>query len=125
LELGRLHEFRTRQTQKNDVKSFNSGTFLFQPCPEIKEHFANAKEFAKSYKSDGHFYDQSFFNYYFNTRGLSKTENITRQVKMFPDLSTYYPRKTILHVAGLRRYKEKARLMKEYLDFIISQKTSR
>jgi len=116
--------------KKNDFKklnelgihSFNSGTMIFKPSKEMKKHFENVKKMALEYKGAHHFYDQSFLNYYFNIRNLSSTDYITDHVVLFPDTAKFYPYKTILHVAGIGRYKEKAKIMKKYLDQIIQVK---
>lgn len=118
---GAMKNANVEKMKKDGVKSFNSGTFMFKPTKTMLKHFVKAREFAISYK-ESHFYDQSFFNYYFNMNRLSCTDYISDQVVVFPDSSKYYPRKVILHFAGIGRYKEKAMIMKKYFDFIIEKK---
>jgi lipopolysaccharide biosynthesis glycosyltransferase len=101
--------------------SFNSGTMLFKPSEKMKEHFENVKNLALKYNGS-HFYDQSFLNYYFNINKLSNTEYISKYIILFPDVNKYYPEKTIVHFAGIGRYKEKAKIMKNYLNLIITVK---
>lgn len=111
--------------EKAHVKAFNSGTFLFAPSHEMSNHFKAVKELALSYKGN-HFYDQSFMNYYFNTKGLSVTlPLLARYIKLFPDQNTLYPTKVILHFAGLGRYESKHRIMKAYLTKLKSIHTSK
>lgn len=107
--------------KKKGVKSFNSGTFMFVPDQDMKDHFMAAKRFALSYDRR-HFYDQSFFNYYFNMKRLSATQGITRYVQLFPDTTQIYPDKIILHVAGIARYKKKTKMMRDYIALIKSHK---
>ena len=104
--------------RKNGINSFNSGTMLFKPSEQMKRHFQNVKKLALDYKGK-HFYDQTFLNYYFNTNKISSTKYISDYVLLFPDVSKYYPYKTILHIAGIGRYKEKAKIMRKYLNDII------
>lgn len=103
-----------RTLKKANVKSFNSGTYMFIPSKQFIQHFENVQKLAKNYKGTKHFYDQSFFNYYFNTHRLSSTEHISNVVKIFPETNKYYPRKYIIHFAGIGRYKEKTQLMRDY-----------
>lgn len=107
--------------QGKGVRSFNTGTFMFVPTKSMIEHFKKIKQFALSYGGK-HFFDQSFFNYYFNMREMASTDFLTTRVVMFPDEAMFYPKKHILHFAGLGRYEEKARIMKRYLKKIIAVK---
>jgi lipopolysaccharide biosynthesis glycosyltransferase len=109
--------------QSEGVHSFNTGTFMFVPTQSFLKHFRNIKELGETYQGKQHFYDQSFFNYYFNVNNLSSTEYLTDIVQMFPDPEKYYPDKSILHFAGIGRYKEKAKIMKSYLDKLEKIKT--
>lgn len=104
--------------KKRNIKSFNSGTFIFIPSLKMKEDFINVKRLGLSYRSK-HFYDQSFLNYYFNINGSSSTKYISDHVIIFPDVNKYYPSKTLLHFAGIGRYKEKTKIMKKYLNMLI------
>lgn len=104
--------------KKNGIKSFNSGTFIFIPSLIMKKHFINVKNMALSYKGE-HYYDQSFLNYYFNINNSSSTKYITNNIVLFPNPTKYYPSKTLLHFAGLGKYKEKVAIMKKYLDMLI------
>lgn len=107
-QLKRLHE--------KHVTGFNSGTFMFIPTIAMKHHFTALKELALQYDGN-HFYDQSFMNYYFNTKGIAVTPPIlSRHIKLFPDPNKRYPRKVILHFAGIGRYKEKAKMMEDYYE---------
>lgn len=108
------------------VNSFNTGTFLFVPSPTMKEHLMNVRRLAELYdrQNKNHFYDQSFFNYYFNMNGISSTKYITKHVKIFPKHDQLYPARTILHFAGLRRYNEKAGIMRNYLRMLMTSARS-
>jgi lipopolysaccharide biosynthesis glycosyltransferase len=104
------------------TKSFNSGTFMFVPTPIFMKHFEKVKLMGEQYKGKDHFYDQSFFNYYFNINGLSSTDFITDIVRIFPEPSHHYPNKYIIHFAGIGRYQEKSKMMKAYLNNLIALK---
>lgn len=107
-----------RALKNENVKSFNSGTFMFIPSKTFLQHFENVQQLAKQYKGTQHFYDQSFFNYYFNIHRLSSTEYISNVVKIFPEKNKHYPRKCIIHFAGIGRYAEKTQLMRDYLRLL-------
>ena len=107
---------------KKGTKSFNSGTFMFVPSPAFMKHFENVKLLGEHYKGEHHFYDQSFFNYYFNTHNISSTEYVTDVVRIFPEPSVYYPEKYIIHFAGIGRYLEKTKIMKSYLKNLLALK---
>jgi lipopolysaccharide biosynthesis glycosyltransferase len=104
--------------EKDKVKSFNSGTFIFIPTKTFLTHFKNVKKLGETFKGEKHFYDQSFLNYYFNINNLSSTDFITDMVIIFPDPEKFYPNKCILHFAGLGRYMEKSKIMKKYLKML-------
>lgn len=102
----------------HNVRSFNAGTFLFIPSEEMRQHLIRAKAFGENYRGR-HFYDQSIMNYYFLRNGLASiSPYITKKLQMFPDTSRYYPRKMLMHISGIGRYKEKAPIMEAYLRFI-------
>lgn len=104
--------------KEHNIKSFNAGIFLFIPSPVMRTHFINAKIWGEQYKGD-HFYDQSIFNYYFNRNKIATiSPYLTDIFIMFPDEKKYYPNKILMHIAGISRYKEKAKIMKEYLERI-------
>jgi lipopolysaccharide biosynthesis glycosyltransferase len=105
--------------EKNGTKSFNTGTFMFIPTPTFMKHFDNVKHLGEHYKGKTHFYDQSFFNYYFNINNISSSLYITDTVRIFPDPSVHYPDKYIIHFAGIGRYLEKSKIMKKYLDNLL------
>ena len=108
--------------RRNNVRSFNTGTFLFVPTEEMRTHFVKAKTFGENYKGK-HFYDQSIANYYFlRNKIASISPYITKKLQMFPDTTKYYPNKMLMHISGIGRYKEKAPIMKSYLQFIIRNK---
>lgn len=116
--LNSYKESNITRLEKEGVKSFNTGTFMFIPTKTFLKHFKNVKKLAETFKGEKHFYDQSFFNYYFNIHNLSCTDFITDMVKMFPDPEKHYPNKCFLHFAGLGRYNEKAKIMKKYLKML-------
>lgn len=60
-----LDNFRRR-----DIKVFNCGQFGFMVSPQMKAHFANVLVLMRD-TSRPSFYEQSFMNYYFNTRYLT------------------------------------------------------
>lgn len=104
------------------TKSFNSGTFIFIPTSSFLKHFERVKLMGEQYKGKEHFYDQSFFNYYFNINNLSSTEFISDAVRIFPEPSNYYFKKYIIHFAGIGRYLEKSKIMKAYMNNILAIK---
>lgn len=53
---------------------FNSGTFMFCPTEDMKNHFNNVNQIRKSYPVSH--YDQDYLNFYFNIQKLS-TDNTT------------------------------------------------
>ena len=112
-------ESNVARLTKEGTKSFNSGTFMFIPTKTFLKHFENVKLFAMNYKGKEHFYDQSFINYYFNINGISSTKYISDVVKIFPEKEMYYPKKYIIHFAGIGRYLEKTKIMNEYLDKLL------
>lgn len=102
--------------RREHISSFNAGTFMFRPSRKMLQHFEELKKFAQSYKGK-HFYDQSLFNYYFNTRRMSSTKFVSNAVIIFPNESRFYPTsKIFLHFAGIGRYTEKAKIMRAYLQ---------
>jgi lipopolysaccharide biosynthesis glycosyltransferase len=108
---------------KKGTKSFNSGTFIFIPTKTFLKHFDNVKLLGEHYKGKSHFYDQSFFNYYFNTNNISSSLYITDVVRIFPDPLVYYPDKYIIHFAGIGQYLEKSKIMKQYLNKLLKLKS--
>lgn len=107
--------------RKYKIKSFSSGSYLFKPSIEMKNHLLECKKFALSYKGS-HFYDQSFYNYYFNTRNMSSTRYWDDIVLGFPDYKQDYPDVLILHFCGIGMYKSKKRRMTIYLNRVSKQK---
>jgi lipopolysaccharide biosynthesis glycosyltransferase len=101
------------------TKSFNSGTFMFVPTNKFIKHFENVKNQGEQYTGKKHFYDQSFFNYYFNINNLSSTAFISDATRIFPESDKYYPNKYIIHFAGIGRYLEKTKIMKRYLNNLL------
>jgi hypothetical protein len=119
---GNIEKMRTE-----NIHSFNSGMFLFKPSDEMKTHFKNVKKFALDFyknqqEKSNSFFDQSHLNYYFNINRLSNTNYMNDIYQMFPDTNKYYPKKILLHIAGIGRYKEKSKIMRTYLDFIKTKK---
>ena len=110
--------------RREHIQSFNSGAFMFKPTQEMKAHFESAKQFGLEYqKSHKFFYDQPIFNYYFNTHKIAKiSKYLTDKLQMFPDVTKYYPNKTLMHISGIGNYKTKAPTMRAYLDFIKKSK---
>jgi lipopolysaccharide biosynthesis glycosyltransferase len=109
--------------RKDHVKSFNSGFYMFKPCKEMAEHLKEVRKLGQSYVDKKYFYDQSVLNYYFNMRRLSVTSAKLKSIYvMFPDEHKYYDKAIILHVAGIGRYAEKSKLMRDYYDFILRHK---
>lgn len=104
--------------KKNNVKSFNAGTFIFMPTETMRDHFVKAKDFGLQYQGR-HFYDQGIFNYYFNRLHIASiSKYLSNKLVMFPDINQYYPTKMLMHISGIQGYKEKAPKMKKYLEFI-------
>lgn len=109
--------------KQQNIKSFNSGSFLFIPTEIMRDHFVKAKNFGLQY-SGKHFYDQSIFNYYFNRLHIASiSKYISKKLVMFPDTTKYYPDKMLMHISGIQGYKEKAPKMKKYLELIKTQKS--
>ena len=108
--------------KRNNVKSFNSGTFLFIPTPAMRDHFVKAKEFGLNYKGQ-HFVDQSIFNYYFLRLNIAQiSKYLTNKIVMFPDITRFYPDKMLMHLSGIGGYKTKAPRMKKYFKLILEHK---
>lgn len=113
------------QKMKSEGKhSFNSGSFMFTPTERMREHFENAKRFGLEYqKTHSFFYDQPIFNYYFNKHSIAViSPYLSQKLQMFPDTTKYYPNKTLMHISGIGRYKQKASIMQEYIAFIKTHK---
>lgn len=107
--------------RKYKIKSFTSGSYLFKPSEEMKYHLLECKRFALNYKGS-HFYDQSFYNYYFNTKNMSSTRYWDNVVLGFPDYKKDYPDILILHFCGIGMYKSKRRRMTIYFNRLLKQK---
>lgn len=123
----RINAMKNSNIQKmksEGLQSFNSGTFLFKPTQTMRDHFENAKRFGLTYmKTHTFFYDQPIFNYYFNKNRIAHISSfLTKKLQMFPDTTKYYPEKTLMHISGIGRYKQKALIMKTYLAFIKKHK---
>jgi lipopolysaccharide biosynthesis glycosyltransferase len=117
-------EQNVARLEQHGVQSFNSGTFMFVPTLTFLKHFEKIKIMATEYKGKKHFYDQSFLNYYFNTKNISSTKYMSDIVKIFPDEDMYYPNKYIIHFAGIGRYREKSKIMRNYLKVLKKTKLS-
>jgi len=112
--------------KKENVKSFNSGFFMFRPTPAMAEHLTNVKKLGRSYVVKKYFYDQSVLNYYFNIRRLSVTSKKLKSIYvMFPDEKTYYSKAILLHIAGIGRYAEKSKVMRNYYELILRTRNPR
>ena len=108
--------------RKNNIKSFNTGTFLFVPDEKMREHFIRCKEFGLKF-SGRMFFDQSALNYYFNRLRIASVNSyMTKKLQMFPDTTKYYKDKMLMHISGIGRYRQKAPIMKAYLEFIKHKK---
>lgn len=55
--------------KRNEIHTFNCGTYMFKNCIEMRKHFSNIFRIIKGHKGD-YFSDQSFMNYYFNRMKL-------------------------------------------------------
>ena len=111
-----------KSMRDNNINSFNSGFYMFKPNQKMKKHLENVKKIAVNYSGQQHFYDQSFFNYYFNIHRLANTDYMSDVYIMFPDSTKYYPEKVILHFSGIGMYKEKSAIMKKYLQLVKKHK---
>jgi lipopolysaccharide biosynthesis glycosyltransferase len=100
--------------KQTGVKPFSTGSFIFRPSKVMQVHFQAVKDFALKW-SGSHFYDQSFFNVYFNTRNMSSTKYWKNKVLGFPDYKKDYPSTPILHFCGIGDYKRKKHFMAVYL----------
>jgi hypothetical protein len=106
----------------HNIKSFNTGTFMFVPNDKMRTHFIQVKEFGLKFTGKA-FFDQSLANYYFNRLRIAKiSPYMTKKLQMFPDITKYYPDKMLMHISGIGRYKQKAPIMKAYLEFIKHKK---
>ena len=113
--------------RQEGVHSFNTGLYLFRPSEVMRGHFLAVKQFALDYyatamKKKGQMVhvplDQSFFNYYFNTRRLTNTEHFNGIYQMFPENGRLYPGKLVLHFAGIGDYANKGRKMRQALKLL-------
>ena len=125
-EYWKLNAYKNSNIEKlkqENVKSFNSGFYMFQPSEEMRQHFINVKKLGISYIDKPYFYDQPLLNYYFNINRLSITSKKLKSIYiMFPVETQYYPKAIILHIAGLGRYMQKSQIMKDYLELILKHK---
>jgi hypothetical protein len=64
-----------------DIVPFNAGQFMFLNSSRMKEHFSNIR-WLKSAWPDEYFYEQSFMNYYFVFRSLTRLMNMTFKKKI-------------------------------------------
>jgi lipopolysaccharide biosynthesis glycosyltransferase len=92
---------------------FNSGTLLFCPTQDMKNHFRNVNNLRKQYPVSH--YDQDYLNYYFNVqRLLTDNEILEKYVYILDCLKTSIrtsPDKPILHFynhTGSAQFKIKA-----------------
>jgi lipopolysaccharide biosynthesis glycosyltransferase len=74
-----------RFLQKNNIRGFNCGQFLFLNNPQMKQHFKNVLDMMKSNDDINFFYEQSFMNYYFNL-----SNKISYQLESFVRLRPSY-----------------------------------
>jgi len=102
--------------KKLKAVTFNDGTFMFEPTPEMLGHLAKIRAFARS-RPDlrKKFYDQSFFNDYFNRIGKADTTVLGKAVVIFPKKGRAYSRATFVHFAGLGGYEGKLARMQDYV----------
>jgi predicted O-methyltransferase YrrM len=77
--LGTYNENEISYFEKNNIYTFNSGTFMFKSSLLMKKHFDNVLNIIKNYEGE-YFTDQSFLNYYFNSYNLTKTDVIRKDV---------------------------------------------
>lgn len=121
-----MKDSNIEKMKSEGIQSFNSGTFIFKPSPEMKKHFEKAKQFGLDYlRKHAFFYDQPIFNYYFNKYRIAAiSPYLSRKLKMFPDTTKYYPDKMLMHISGIGRYKQKATIMEKYLAFIKRHKNN-
>lgn len=101
--------------RRENIKCFNSGTFMFKPCAKMTGYFKKLRKFARKYENK-HFYDQSFLNYFFNARKAANTTLMEGRVKIFAEVEKCYKNEVILHYAGIERYKEKEIMMNASFD---------
>lgn len=70
-----------------DIIPFNSGQFMFLNSSRMKKHFDNVI-WLKNVWPDKYFYEQSFMNYYFVLRSLTKPLNVIFKRKvMMPEIT--------------------------------------
>ena len=65
--------------EKNNIKSFSCGHFLFKNSNNMKYHFNNVITLIKNYTGN-YFYEQSFMNYYFNLNNLTNIEFLNNYI---------------------------------------------
>jgi len=64
-----------------DIVPFNAGQYMFLNSSRMKGHFSNIR-WLKNVWPDEYFYEQSFMNYYFVFRSLTKPMNMTFKKKI-------------------------------------------
>lgn len=113
--------------RKNEIHTFNCGTYMLKNSFEMKKHFSNISRIIKGHKGN-YFSDQSFMNYYFNRMKLvdynviSRDENLIYVVEENVNLLTDFNQK-ILHFLGNTYYGEdKIQKMKKILNKIHPEK---
>ena len=104
---------------KLGASTFNNGTLIFVPTSEMLANFTALRKFARE-RPDlrAKYYDQSFFNDFFNRRGLASVSILGPRVIIFPKPGRTYKNKSIIHFAGLGNYATKTARMAEYLHLL-------
>lgn len=113
--------------KKNEIHTFNCGTYMLKNSLEMKKHFSNISRIIKGHKGD-YFSDQSFMNYYFNRMKLVDysvidcSENLIYVVEENVNFLNDFNKK-ILHFLGNTYYGEdKIHKMKKILNKIHPEK---
>lgn len=77
------------ELEKDNIKPFNCGHFMFKNTSLMREHFTNILCFIKVYKGP-FFYEQSFMNHYFNSKKLTNIEYLESYINFYnPEFSDY------------------------------------
>lgn len=115
-----------KELKRARVKSFNSGIFMFRPSIDLIHHFKECHRIGLNHNGS-HFYDQSYFNYYFNVHKISlcsqSFEDLYVMVKAWekkkPNLKEIVKDTIMLyHVGGFNNPENKLKWMKKMLHRI-------
>mmetsp|Transcript_102087 Transcript_102087/g.173151 ORF Transcript_102087/g.173151 Transcript_102087/m.173151 type:complete len:494 (+) Transcript_102087:77-1558(+) len=89
-----------QRMRENKIEPFNAGVLMFKVDRAMLQHVRAFKKFMVSGLGNGTkaFTDQSWINYYFNKRLLTRA-TLNQLVQLYPTLGVWYPSAYLLHFA--------------------------